>query len=181
MSESPSRKDGERGPKSPRRREAWRRGLTRALAEPMQRVTRSALGTRSLGEATLLSQWPAIAGETLALACWPRRIVFPRRGERREGTLVLKVKPAQATRVAHLEPVLVERVNGFFGYKAVARLRLEHGELPRRADDSPVRERRTLSESESAAVRDSVAPVGDDELRDALERLGRTLRAHEKP
>ena len=152
-----------------------RRGLTRALAEPLRDVTRSAVGTRSLGEAALLSDWASIAGAEFAQYCWPRRIAFPKRTERREGTLVLRVKPGQAPRVGHYEPVIVERVNAYFGYKAVARLRLEQGALPERKTTRP-KPKPTLDAEESEAARREVAEVGDPDLRAALERLGRSLR-----
>lgn len=167
------------GKPAPRRKSQVRRGLTLALSEPLQQVTRGALGTRNLAEASLMSQWGSIAGGEFARSCWPRRIVFPKRSERREGTLVLKVKPGEATRVAHLEPVLVARVNGFFGYKAVARLRLEHGQLPERTAPAK-RPARPLSERERGEVRHNVAAVDDEDLRGALERLGATLRAHDR-
>lgn len=154
-----------------------RHGGLRALSHSVRAVTKTALGRRSLAEAALLGEWPSIVGTEVARACQPRRILFPNRNERRDGTLVLRVRPGEAPRLAHQEPILVERVNGFFGYRAVARLRLEQGPLP--ADDTPVtRATRPLSAAESREVESRVAGVADDELRDALARLGRTLRAY---
>lgn len=153
-----------------------RRGGLRALSQSVREITRSALGRRALAEAALLAEWPAIVGADVAAACQPRRLSFPRRDSRREGTLVLRVKPGEAPRLAHWEPILVERVNGFFGYRAVARLRLEQGPLARR--EAPAKPpRRHLSDAESQAVERRVAAVGDDDLRAALARLGRSLQA----
>jgi hypothetical protein len=156
-----------------------RRGGLRALSNTVRAVTKTALGRRSLAEAALLGEWPSIVGDEVARACQPRRIVFPNRNTRREGTLVLRVRPGEAPRLAHQEPILVERVNGFFGYRAVARLRLEPGPLPA-SDAADRRPARPLSEAESRDVETRVASVADDELRDALARLGRTLHAHDR-
>jgi hypothetical protein len=156
-----------------------RRGGLRALSYSVQAITKTTLGRRSLAEAALLGEWPSIVGADVARVCQPRRLTFPNRKERREGTLVLRVNPGEATRLSHQEPILVERVNGFFGYKAVARVRMEQGPLPAK-ETPPKRQARPLSDTESGEVEARVSGVGDDELRDALARLGRTLRAHTK-
>ena len=157
---------------------ADRRGLTQALAEPVRRVARDAAGTRSLGEASLLTDWRSIVGDAIADLCWPRRITFPKRNERREGTLVLRVKPGQAPRVGHQEYLILERVNAYFGYKVAAGMRLEHGRLP--ANREPLRRRRPLPAPGPGAddeLAETLAPVGDDALRDALARLGQSLHS----
>lgn len=156
-----------------------RRGGLRALAPSVRKVTMSFLGRRSVAEGTLLAEWPSVVGADVARMCRPRRLTFPRQRDRREGTLVLRVNPAEATRLAHLEPIVIERVNAFFGYRAVARLQLEHGRLTRR-DSAPARAPRELRREETQAVARSVESVGDDELREALGRLGRTIRAYAK-
>lgn len=155
-----------------------RRGSLRALGPSVQKVTKAFLGKRCLAEATLLAEWPSVIGAELARVCRPRRLSFPNRRERREGTLVLRVQAAEATRLAHLEPVLIDRVNMFFGYKAVARLHFEHARLPGQTPEGG-RRPRELSGDETKAIERNVAQAVDDaELRDALSRLGRTIRAY---
>jgi hypothetical protein len=88
---------------------------------------------------------------------------------------VLRVKPGEATRLAHLEPVLVDRVNGFFGYQAVKRLKLEQGQLVDRTPPPRPRTQPRLDESESRAVRARIGQIDDDRLRDALSRLSDRL------
>jgi len=124
-----------------------RRRSMSALGSNVERVTRQVLGKRALAEASLIAEWPSIVGQEFARACQPRRLVFPDRKARREATLVLRVKPGEATRLAHLEPVLVDRVNGFFGYQAVKRLKLEQGHLVDRTPPPRPRTQPSLDES----------------------------------
>lgn len=154
-----------------------RRRSMGALGSSVERVTRRVLGKRALAEASLISQWPSVVGQEFARACQPRRLIFPDRTSRREATLVLRVKPGEATRLAHLEPVLVERVNGFFGYRAVKRLKLEQGEL--RGPPEPPRRppQPTLDDSESEAAQQRIGRIEDADLRDALARLKDRLSA----
>jgi hypothetical protein len=152
-----------------------RRRSMSALGASVERITRQVLGKRALAEASLISEWPSVVGQEFARACQPRRLVFPDRKARREATLVLRVKPGEATRLAHLEPVLVDRVNGFFGYQAVKRLKLEQGQLLDRTPPPRPRPQPSLDDSESRAARERIGQIDDDRLRDALSRLSDRL------
>ena len=149
-----------------------RRGGLRAIGAEIPRIAGAALGKRGFGEAQLVTQWEAVIGADLAEKLSPERIVFPR-GERRNGTLRLRVASAFATEAQHLEPVLIERINAFFGYGAVARLAFIQGPALN-APPAPPR-LRTLSADEQNAIDARVAGVADPELRTALARLGTAI------
>ncbi len=146
-----------------------RRGGLRAIAAEIPRVAGVALGKRGFGEAQLVTQWEAVIGAELAAKLAPERLTFAR-GERRNGTLRLRVASAFATEAQHLEPVLIERINAFFGYGAVARLVLVQGPPLNALPARPVL--RTLTPREQQAVENRVAGIADPELRAALARLG---------
>lgn len=146
-----------------------RRGGLRAIAAEIPRVAGAALGKRGFGEAQLVTQWEAVIGPELAQKLSPERLAFPR-GERRNGTLRLRVPSAFATEAQHLEPVLIERINAFFGYGAVARLTFVQGP-PLDAPPSAPRSR-PLTQAEQREIEARVAGVADPELRAALQRLG---------
>ncbi len=154
-----------------------RRGAgPRALAAVIDRITRPLFGRRGFADGAVIADWPAIVGPRLAADSAPERIDFPR-GQRTDGTLRLRVAGGSlATELQHLEPVLVERVNGYFGYRAVARVRLVQGPVTERAEAPPRRpEPETDHPDPDLAAR--LAEVGDPELRAALEALGRSLAA----
>jgi hypothetical protein len=157
-----------------------RKGRMQALAASLPKIAGKALGKRGLAEGGLVTDWTAIVGEQLADATLPVKLAFAGR-ERREGTLHLRVAGAIALELQHLEPQLIERINAYLGYGAVARLKLERGPLPR-----PVRRRLAepktppLAPAESAAIDRSVADIADADLRQSLARLGATLAAQAK-
>jgi len=152
-----------------------RRG-PRALAESVSKVTKPIFARRGFADGTLIADWAAIVGDRLAAHSAPEKVDFPR-GGRTGGTLTLRVDTSGlATELQHLAPQLTERINGFFGYAAVSRLRFIHGPLPQRP--APVSHRRPpTSPSSIEAAAKSVAAVEDDALRDALDRLGRSVLA----
>jgi hypothetical protein len=156
-----------------------RRGSLRALAAEVPRLAAPVLGKRGLGEAQLIAQWSAIVGADLAEKLSPDRLSFPR-GERRDGTLRLRVAPGWALEVQHREPQLVERINAFFGYRAIAKLTLI--QAPPTATGRPARPTpRPLAPSERQALDHRLEDIEDPALRDALRRLGAAVIGSAKP
>ncbi|HEX4113665.1 MAG TPA: DciA family protein [Stellaceae bacterium] len=153
-----------------------RRGRMQNVGAVLPRIAGAALGKQGLGEAQLIQHWATIVGERYAQGTSPEKLSFPH-GARRDGTLKLRVAPGLALEIQHSEPVLLERINGFFGYRAVTRLALRQTWLPRR---DPTPRLRQLRQSETATLADTVAPVADDALRAALERLGAAIIATER-
>lgn len=123
-------------------------------------------------EQKILTQWPEIAGDVLGALTQPVRLSFSR-GARSGGTLTLITDGAAALEVQHLAPMLIERINGVFGYPAVEKLKLVQGPLERRAPAPRIPE---PSGAEIEAVAATLPPIEDDRLRRALARLGAAIK-----
>ncbi|HYM03249.1 MAG TPA: DciA family protein [Stellaceae bacterium] len=154
-----------------------RRGTMRAIATEIPRIAGPVLGKRGFAEAQLIAQWPAIIGEAIGALVSPEKLSFSR-GERRDGTLHVRVAPAVATEIQHREPVLIERINAFFGYRAVARLALKQG--PALRPDPPPPRPRALHGNERQQLDRRLADIEDPELRAALQRLGEAVLGDER-
>ncbi len=147
----------------------------RPLGEISGRIVAKPLGKRGFATANLAADWPAIVGSSLSGQTLPMKIVFPR-GERNQGVLHLRVASgAFALQLQHLEPLIVERVNGHFGYAAVARLAMVQGPIPQRKPPrapipAPV-------DKVDPELEKKINAVSDVALRDALTGLGRRLAA----
>ncbi len=154
---------------------ARRRGGMRILAATLPAVARRVLGQRGFAEGGLTAEWASIVGKAIATRCQPTRARPVRPGRNSEGTVTLRVEPGFALELQHLEPQIIERINGHYGYAAITRLILHQGPLsaPRRPRSPPPR---PLNAAEEAELRQRVATVEDDALRGALERLGRAMR-----
>ena len=157
--------------KPPRRR----KGGVRAVGQTLSKVTAAAYGKRGFAQGDILRHWPEIAGDLLARHTLPDRITFPR-GQRTGGLLHLQAgNSAVATEVQHLEPLIVEKVNTYFGYGAVKGIHIFQRPLPPREDTTPVPPR-SLSPAERAALERDLKAVTDPDLRRALEGLGQAVR-----
>ncbi|MCE2509789.1 MAG: DUF721 domain-containing protein [Alphaproteobacteria bacterium] len=142
---------------------AERRG-TRSLAQLVPHITRRALGRRGAAVAGLVSKWPDIVGPAIARASLPRKLIFPK-GERSGGTLQIAVAGSLAVELQHLEPQVLERINGFLGYAAVKRLRLVQ-DMTVATGKAPAPEKGT----------DAADGSEDATLDGALDRLGKAVR-----
>jgi len=118
-------------------------------------------------EARLVTDWQAIVGERLAEVCLPEKLG-------RDGALSIRVAPAFALELQHLEPKILERIATFFGHRAVTRLKLRQGDVARPEGPRP-REPRPLTDAETRALEDQLSGIDDPGLREALERLGRAV------
>lgn len=151
------------------------------LGKTLDRLTKSMLGRQGFVHGAIVTKWPEIIGENMARHTAAEKIVFSRDGVS-GGTLHLRCDSgALATELMHLEPQIVDRINTFFGYQAVIRLQLVQGPLPNRTAQGGQRlapPPRELNPTEAKEIAETVAIVDDDdELREALERLGQSIKS----
>ena len=161
-----------------------RRGYVaaRAVGSYVPKLTRKAFEKYGFSAATLLTDWANIVGEETAAYTTPERLKWPRsassggedgegEGSQRQGALlVLRVDPARALDAEYKGRQIVERINGYFGYRAISEFRLL--QAPLRGARSPAGDH---SASPAGPPPPCAAPeladIADDRLRAALTRL----------
>lgn len=157
-----------------------RGGEARAIGDLMPTIGRTAFRRFGFVQSSVVSRWPEIVGPAHARHCAPESIRFPA-GEKGEGTLHLVVSPGHAPLIQHVVPEIIERVNRFFGYRAVAQIRIRQGavQAPRGTGAAnrakPVEVKPVEIKPVSHEVGDSLRRIGDPELRAVLESLARSL------
>ncbi|MGB0748923.1 MAG: DUF721 domain-containing protein [Magnetospiraceae bacterium] len=140
------------------------------VSELVRGVARRALNRRGFDHAGLVENWSAIVGPHLATQTCPLKIAYV--GDARQGgTLYIKVFGGSlALQVQHLAPQILQKVNGYLGYRAVAGLRIVQGD-PRTAPKAPV------AADPSPVEVPPLTEVQSDELRAVLQRLGGAVSA----
>ncbi len=161
----------------------------RALGAAVARITAPAFRRRGFAEAGILTDWPHIVGSQLATQTEPEKLSFAR-GKRVDGTLQIRVSGAWATELQHLAPQVIERVNSYFGYRAVDRLAILQAPLSQTAatGPAPLGERSGKGRQEKAqpalakpalaqpALDSGASNVENAELRRALISLGAAVK-----
>ncbi|PZO74725.1 MAG: DUF721 domain-containing protein [Mesorhizobium amorphae] len=132
----------------------------------------------------LLQSWEAIVGAHVGSRSRPEKVQWSRRvregGDREPAVLVIACEGMAALELQHEAGEIVARVNRFLGYEAIARVKLVQKPLIP-VSRPPRPEPRALTASEAEQVASTVAPVENEGLREALERLGASvLRARRK-
>ena len=161
----------------PRVYERPRGGPAKPIADLMPQIGRAAFRRFGFVQSSVVTRWPEIVGERHAQVCMPEAIRFPP-GEKSDGILQLVVVPSHAPLIQHVIPEIMERVNRFFGYKAVSRVKLRQGAVKPIRAEGP----RTAPPSLKPIpmeLGDSLRDIGDPELRTVLESLARSLGAKE--
>jgi hypothetical protein len=156
--------------------EAPRANRARAVSDIVPDIGRAAFRRFGFVQSSIVSRWSEIVGDRYAAVSSPESIRFPA-GKRSEGVLNLIVEGAHAPMMQHVAPTIVERVNRFFGYQAVARVAFRQGlvQVARaRARAAPASLRPIPAE-----LGESLREVADPELRACLESLARGVAASE--
>lgn len=148
-----------------------RGGQARAIADLVPAIGGAAFRKFGFIQASLVTRWRDIVGDRLADVTEPTMIRFPV-GQKAGGTLHLTISGAHAPMLQHVEPDLIAAVNRFFGYAAIARVRMTQGQVaPAPRPVQPVAIARPLSPE----LGDSLRAVADPELRTVLERMAAGL------
>lgn len=142
-------------------------------------VARLAFAKRGFSEAHILAHWTEIVGTGLAEYSSPEKLVFPRASGadtrmRQGAVLTVRVDGPVAVEIRHLEPQIVERINSYYGYAAVARLKLVQGPLPPKPRPR-YRRIRALAPEERQVLAQELENIEEPALKRALEKLGENV------
>jgi hypothetical protein len=151
---------------------------SRSFAKPLRDLLGKVVGEtftrQGFASAELVTRWTEIVGPEIAAHSEPMKIQWMR-GEsagRSPGTLVLRVEGPAAVEIQHLANVVCERVNRFLGWRAIERLALRQAPL-RRAARIP---KPAADPEATTRIAASLPEIADEELRQALARLGAAVK-----
>ncbi|WP_404799908.1 DUF721 domain-containing protein [Qipengyuania atrilutea] len=155
-----------------------RGGGARQISELMPQIGRTAFRRFGFVQSSIVSRWPEIVGDAHARVCAPESLRFPP-GEKAEGILQLVVSPGHAPLIQHVLPEIMERVNRFFGYRAVARVKIRQGAVKPPEDTHRPKAPPSLKPI-PMELGESLRDIGDPELRTVLESLARSMGTKEE-
>jgi len=154
------------------------RSFPRPLAELTGATLNEALRRQGFASAEIIARWAEIAGREIAAHSEPIKINWPRSNDgdvapAEPATLVLRVEGPAAIEIQHQSAVIVERVNRYFGWPALAGIALRQAPLARRRAK---RLRPAIDQDLADAISSRMTGITDDGLRAALGRLGAAIK-----
>ncbi|MEC5321859.1 DUF721 domain-containing protein [Aurantimonas sp. A3-2-R12] len=125
----------------------------------------------------LVAAWSEIAGPRLQDMTRPEKLLWPARRSDTDAfepaTLVVACEAAAALRLQHQTSELIARVNAFFGFAAVERIKIVQKAVNQaRPNRKP--KLRDLDPGDITRIDDMVARIEDPKLRDALRAFAET-------
>lgn len=186
-SDSPDNKRAnKRAPKKPAKKagakpriyQRPRGGEAKLIADLMPEIGRTAFRRFGFVQSSVVTRWPEIAGEKYSAISLPESIRFPQ-GKKSDGTLNLIVNGAHAVLIQHVGPEIIARVNRFFGYPAVAKIKFRQGVVTPPRNTPSVKPPRPLKPV-PLALGDGLRDIGDPELMAVLSSLAQDIAKAEE-
>lgn len=174
-------------------------------AKPLARfipdLTKKVFQKHGFSSAALVADWTEIVGPNLARQCLPERLKWPRaakpalspedddtphanaKSARQTGaTLILRTDAAYALEIEYASAQILERINAFFGYRAITTLKIVQGPLCDTCDATPTitpsRRQRFDNPDVARAVDATISEVEDEGLKAALSKLRQSVLAN---
>ena len=133
-------------------------------------------------EFLILSKWPQIVGSFFAEHSEPDKI--SRQTEDFDefdqpifkSFLHVRVSPAAAVEFQHYKDTIIEKINSFFGYKAIADLRLQQNFIPKKKNEKFLKSNRfKTTDNEKQLVKKEFQDIKDKELENSIVNLGLSI------
>ena len=160
----------------PKQDDQPRSGRARAAGDIIGDVGGLAFKRFGFVQHAVVSRWSEIVGERYGKVSLPESIRFPA-GRKSGGALTLLVEGAHAPLIQHLTPLIIERVNRFFGYPAIDRIVFRQGKPPAPAERLKRPDLRPVPKEMGEGLRQ----IADPELRACLESLAARISETDGP
>ena len=167
--------------------ESKRTFVPKKIGDTLGKVNRVFSNKYGKIEFLILSKWPQIVGSFFAEHSEPDKIsrltedfdefdqpIF-------KNFLHVRVSPAAAVEFQHYKDTIIEKINSFFGYKAIADLRLQQNFIPKKNN------KRTLNlkefentENEKKLVKKEIKNIKDKELEKSIVNLGLSINREDR-
>jgi len=151
------------------------------ISEAANRLIDPVLAKKAGISTALIGCWDEIAGADFADCTRPEKISWPRRngemasesGGMEPGVLVIACEGARALFLSHAQGELIQRINGFFGYPAIRQIRIV--QKPVAPLHKYRRRPRPLTAAENSHLNAMTGEIDNENLKAALDRLGRAV------
>ena len=154
-----------------------------SVASSIEKTAKKLLGKNGFVELDIITGWKEIVGEDLAEFSQPQNIDF-KRGQRKDGVLNVAVNNgAFALEIAHRKKSIIEKINTYFGYAAVADLRVLQTQSLNLKPENPQltgKKKTLVTLEEQNYITQQTAKIEDSQLKATLQKLGNNIFSQEE-
>ena len=162
-------------------REPKRTFVPKKIGETLSRVNKNYSSKFGKIEFLIISKWSEIVGSFFADHTEPDKIsrltddyndfdepIF-------KNFLHVRVSPAAAVEFQHYKDTIIEKINSFFGYKAIADLRLQQNFIPEKKNVIDKTYMAEITEDEKKLIKNEINEIQDKELEKSIVNLGASI------
>ncbi len=161
------------------------------LARFIPNLTKKVFQKHGFSSVSLVADWSEVVGASLAVQCQPERLKWPRAAQPKAGdatptqatgaTLILRTDAAYALEIEYASAQILERINAYFGYRAITTLKIVQGPMIDTGDTTPsITPQRRPPPADPNVVRSvdaAISDIDDEGLKAALTRMRKSVLA----
>ena len=156
--------------------------IPQPIGDTIKKINKNFVNKFSKIEFIIHSKWSDIAGSYFKDYSEPNNIVRLLDYENEIGERIYKnilnvsVAPPAALEFQHFKDTILQKINSYFGYKAIIDLRIQQNYIPKEQDILKHHmENIKLTEFEKQAILDEVEMLNNDDLKKSLIDLGENI------
>ena len=167
--------------------ESKRTFVPKKLGDTLSKINKNYSSKFGRIEFLILSKWTQIVGIFFADHSEPDKItrITEEFNEFDEpiykNFLHVRVSPAAAVEFQHYKDTIIEKINSYFGYKAISDLRLQQNFVPEKKIKNNIKlYDQDLSEEEKVSIKNEINNIKDKELEKSIVNLGASIKREDK-
>ena len=167
--------------------ESKRTYVPKKIGETLARINKNYSSKFGKIEFLILSKWTQIVGIFFADHSEPDKIsrITEEFNEFDEpiykNFLHVRVSPAAAVEFQHYKDTIIEKINSYFGYKAISDLRLQQNFVPEKKIKKNINlYDNDLSEEEKVSIKSEINNIKNEELEKSIVNLGASIKREDK-
>ena len=167
--------------------ESKRTFVPKKLGDTLSKINKNYSSKFGKIEFIILSKWTQIVGSFFADHSEPDKIsrITEEFNEFDEpiykNFLHVRVSPAAAVEFQHYKDTIIEKINSYFGYKAISDLRLQQNFVPEKKIKKNINlYDNDLSEEEKVSIKSEINNIKNEELEKSIVNLGASIKREDK-
>lgn len=150
--------------------------MSKSAAGYINKILDPLLAKRAGVSTALITAWGEIVGHDLAEMSMPVKVRWPVRIDEDDafqpGTLLVAAEGMAALHLQHQTGEVIDRVNSFMGYRAIARIKLTQKPVEKK---KPKKRLKPITEGEKRKINRLADGIEDEALKESLKRFGQSV------
>ena len=152
--------------------ESKRAFVPKTIGDSLKKINRDISNKYGKIEYLIIAKWPKIVGQFFANHSEPTKISRIPDGENDTGDVIysnylhINVSPVAAVEFQHFKDKIIDKINSYFGYKAISNIRLKQNFIPKKNYTKQQNSIKNISLGKS-----DIKNINNKELEKSLEKL----------